>query len=60
MQVTFKINHALTKPGEKAYIVGKSQKLGNWIVSHLLSNFRHPFSQHNTWHRFCFHTLMAT
>lgn len=33
MLVTFKINHALTKPGEKAFIVGNSAKLGNWIVS---------------------------
>ena len=35
MLVTFKINHALTKPGEKAFIVGKSVKLGNWIVSQI-------------------------
>jgi len=36
MLVTFKINHALTKPGEKAFIVGKSEKLGNWINENAL------------------------
>jgi hypothetical protein len=37
MLVTFKIKHALTKPGEKAYIIGNSDQLGNWIVSIKLS-----------------------
>ena len=37
MLITFKIQNAVTKPGEGVYIVGNSELLGHWSVS-LLSN----------------------
>ena len=42
MLVTFKIRHALTKPGEKAYIVGNSEQLGKWINNNALNLTTNP------------------
>lgn len=42
MLVTFKIKHALTKPGEKAFMVGNSLDLGNWINNNALNLTTNP------------------
>jgi hypothetical protein len=38
MQVIFKLNHAETKMGQRAHIIGGSSQLGAWDVSILNIN----------------------